>query len=167
MWTILLIEDDALSCQALTDVLEYYGYCVVTARSGAIGIEIALAYQPDLIICNVMLPDMLGWDILQQVQALEAIAATPFIFLTGLDERRYMRKAMILGADDYIFKPVSHQDLHQSLEALFRKRKRLVKPYPNSIKRVTKKLQSFISNNLIKTNPRSLSGRDQAPPKRG
>jgi len=164
MRTILLIEDDAISCQALTDVLEYYCYSVVAVRFGAIGIQMALAYQPDVILCDVMLPDILGWDVLQQVRGPEAIAATPFIFLTSLDERRYMRKGMILGADDYILKPVSNKDLHQTLEALFQKQERLAKPYIAEMKRVTQELQSIIYKDYLTGLPNRLGFKEYIQP---
>lgn len=174
MRTILIIEDHIVSCKALTAILENHGYAVVSAHLGEIGLQMAHAYQPDLILCDVLLPDLLGWDVLQQVRGSESIAPTLFVFLTGLEDREYMRKGMILGADDYLLKPVSNQHLIQTLDALFQKQERLAKPFVAEMKRVTQELQNIIykdyltglSNRLglkekVQPHLQSLSSQDQ------
>jgi len=153
MRTILLIEDNPVSATAMKLILESHGYAAIHSGTGLEGMAKAVAYQPDLILCDVMLPDILGWDVLQQIRSTPSINATPFIFLSGLDEKQYIRKGMILGADDYLLKPIEPGDLLESVGAVFRKYDRLTQPYVVEMQRVTQELQNVIYKDYLTAYP--------------
>jgi len=111
MPTLLLIEDHAPLRRNLADILALEGHRVLTAADGPAGLRLARNEQPDLIICDIMLPGMDGLEILAALRADAATAALPFIFLTARGEAPDIRAGMKLGADDYLPKPVARADL--------------------------------------------------------
>jgi DNA-binding NarL/FixJ family response regulator len=111
MTVILLIEDHPDMRENITLILRRSGHTVLTAANGREGLETARDEMPDLIVCDVMMPGLDGHDVLRAVRAERAIAGTPFIFLTARGEKRDLRTGMNLGADDYLTKPVSAEDL--------------------------------------------------------
>src|SRR5215213_7064980 len=102
---ILVIEDDPGIRRSLALSLRAAGYSVVEAGNGRAGLEIGLNELPDLIICDVNMPEMDGYAVVERVRQAPTLASTPFIFLTARDERADMRRGMNLGADDYLKKP--------------------------------------------------------------
>jgi len=92
------------------------------AATGAAGIEAIRSARPDLVICDVNMPGMDGYAVLEAVRAHPQLASTPFLFLTGLDGRHHFRAAMSLGADDYLAKPVRQDDLVAAVEARLARR---------------------------------------------
>ncbi len=111
MTVILIIEDHPDMRENIATILEHTGHAVLTACNGREGLEVAIDEMPDLIICDVMMPEMDGHQVLQAVRAEPAIAGTPFIFVTAKGEKRDLRTGMNLGADDYLTKPVSAEEL--------------------------------------------------------
>jgi len=111
MPTILLIEDHAPLRRNLEDILTLEGHRVLTAADGPSGLATARAAQPDLVICDIMLPGLDGLEILAALRASPATAAMPFIFLTAKGDAPDIRAGMSLGADDYLPKPVARADL--------------------------------------------------------
>lgn len=111
MNTILLIEDHASLRRNIAQILTIEGYRVLTAADGAAGIELLRADKPDLILCDIMLPGIGGYEILARIRADAATAALPFIFLTAKGDMPALRQGMNLGADDYLAKPVDASDL--------------------------------------------------------
>ncbi|MEO7045074.1 MAG: response regulator, partial [Ferruginibacter sp.] len=105
MKKILLIDDNDDIRNNTAEILEISNYDVVTAENGIIGVQKAIEHKPDLIICDIMMPELDGYGVLHAVHKNEAIKNTPFIFLTAKTERTDFRKGMELGADDYITKP--------------------------------------------------------------
>jgi CRP/FNR family transcriptional regulator, polysaccharide utilization system transcription regulator len=105
MKTILLIEDNKEIRKNTSEILELANYKVITAENGKIGIELAKKESPDLIICDVMMPQLDGFGVLQVLSQNAATASIPFIFLTAKTEKEDIRKGMNLGADDYLIKP--------------------------------------------------------------
>lgn len=83
----------------------------LVAENGRIGVELALREKPDLILCDVMMPEMDGYGVIAALRANEATVAIPFIFLTAKGEKPDIRAGMNLGADDYLTKPVAKADL--------------------------------------------------------
>jgi CheY-like chemotaxis protein len=102
MKKILLIEDNDDIRNNTKEILELSNYKVVVAENGKVGVEKAIEHEPDLIICDIMMPVLDGYGVLHAVQKNEIIKNTPFIFLTAKTERSDFRKGMELGADDYI-----------------------------------------------------------------
>ena len=108
---ILIIEDQAPMRRNIGLMLQMEGYEVVSAENGRIGIEMARKEKPDLILCDVMMPEMDGYGVVQSLRADDAFSTTPFVFLTAKSDRGDVRIGMNFGADDYLTKPVVRDDL--------------------------------------------------------
>ena len=121
MKKILLIEDNEDIRDNTGEILELAGYKVFTAENGKLGVEAALRENPDLIICDIMMPVLDGYGVLHVVQKNEDTKNTPFIFLTAKSERSDFRKGMELGADDYITKPFNGTELLNAVEGRLKK----------------------------------------------
>lgn len=125
MTSILVIEDEPRTRANLATILEMEGYTVFTAENGTAGLECAKRELPDLILCDVMMPELHGYGVLQALREHKPTAAIPFIFLTAKGERTDVRAGMDLGADDYLTKPASATDLLSAVAArLKRERQR-------------------------------------------
>src|SRR5665811_770251 len=105
MKSILLIEDNDELRENTAEILELANYKVVSAANGKLGIKAALKNKPDLIICDVMMPELDGYGVLHLINKNTELSGIPFIFLTAKSERSDLRKGMEMGADDYITKP--------------------------------------------------------------
>lgn len=121
MKKILLIEDNDDLRNNTAEILELSNYTVILAENGKDGIEKALEYQPDLIICDVMMPVLDGYGVLHAIHKNDSIKNTPFIFLTARTERTDFRKGMELGADDYITKPFTGTELLNAVDSRLKK----------------------------------------------
>jgi len=121
MKKILVIEDEPEMRRNITTLLRYYDYQPIAAENGFDGVEAARREKPDLILCDVMMPKMDGYGVLQAIQNDSALARIPFIFLTAKGEKDDLRDGMNLGADDYLTKPVANADLVQAIEARLRR----------------------------------------------
>jgi DNA-binding NarL/FixJ family response regulator len=108
---ILVIDDDAMMRRQISALLAAEGYATVEARNGREGVMLATKEKPDLVLCDITMPEMNGHRVLEAVRADTAIAHLPFIFLTGWGEREDLRTGMNLGADDYLVKPVEPAEL--------------------------------------------------------
>ena len=122
MALVLLIDDDDAIREVHAELLGMSGHETTQAVSGVAGIEAIRSARPDLVICDVDMPGMDGYAVLEAVRADPHIASTPFLFLTGLDARHHFRAAMSLGADDYLAKPVKQHDLVAAVEARLARR---------------------------------------------
>jgi signal transduction histidine kinase len=122
MTTILVIEDDLALCSNVVDLLEAEGYTALSAENGMVGVQVARAHLPDVIICDVMMPGLDGYGVLEELSRDPLMAAIPFIFLTAKAEKTDLRKGMNLGADDYIVKPFGHADLIGAISTRLAKR---------------------------------------------
>jgi CRP-like cAMP-binding protein/CheY-like chemotaxis protein len=111
MKTILLIEDDAVIRENTAELLELAGFTVHTAENGQLGVAQALATKPDLVVCDIMMPVLDGYGVLQIFNQHAQLAGVPFIFLTAKTERTDLRRGMELGADDYLTKPFDKAEL--------------------------------------------------------
>lgn len=99
------------------------------ARNGLEGVDLARAKEPDLILCDVNMPEMDGFGVLQQLQKTSSTASIPFIFLTAQSDRRSIRRGMELGADDYLAKPFTPTELEGAIEARFIKQETIKTQY--------------------------------------
>ena len=113
---ILIIEDDEAIRLTLQDMLEFNGHRVTAAGDGRSALN-AARQQPDLILCDVGLPDMDGFEVLQQLHARPECQTIPFIFLTARADRDDQRRGMALGADDYITKPFTEREILEAIAA--------------------------------------------------
>ncbi|MCB1204655.1 MAG: response regulator transcription factor [Verrucomicrobiae bacterium] len=114
---ILIIEDQGTMRRNLALLLEMEGFQVVTAENGRIGLETARRERPDVILCDVMMPEMDGYAVVQALRGEPDFATTPFLFLTAKGEKSDIRVGMNFGADDYLTKPVVRDDLLAAIEA--------------------------------------------------
>ena len=121
MKKILLIEDNAEIRENTSEILSLANYSVITAENGKIGVELAQRERPDLIICDIMMPELDGYGVLHILSKKEDTASIPFIFLTAKTEKTDIRKGMNLGADDYLTKPFDDTDLLNAIETRLRK----------------------------------------------
>jgi CRP-like cAMP-binding protein/CheY-like chemotaxis protein len=121
MTTILIIEDNQDVRENTAEILELANYKVITAVNGKDGVELAQQHKPDLIICDIMMPELDGYGVLHVLSKHVATATIPFIFLTAKTEKQDVRKGMGMGADDYITKPFDEADLLNAIEARIKK----------------------------------------------
>jgi DNA-binding NarL/FixJ family response regulator len=121
MKKILVIEDEPEMRRNITTLLRYYDYASVAAENGRAGVDAARREIPDLILCDVMMPELDGYGVLQALQGDASLARIPFIFLTAKGEKDDLRSGMNLGADDYLTKPVANADLVDAIEARLRR----------------------------------------------
>jgi CRP/FNR family transcriptional regulator, polysaccharide utilization system transcription regulator len=118
---LLVIEDNPDVRENIQEILELAGYNVAVAENGKAGVKRANEFNPDLIICDIMMPELDGYGVLNILTKNPTTAAIPFIFLTAKSEKDDFRKGMSLGADDYITKPFDETDLLNTIEKRIKK----------------------------------------------
>ncbi len=118
---ILVIDDDARLRQHYAELLKLDGYAVTEARNGREGVESARKDVPDLVLCDITMPEMNGHRVLETLRGEPRTAHVPFVFLTGWSEQGDVRTGMNLGADDYLTKPVAPEDLLAAIRARLRR----------------------------------------------
>ena len=116
MKTALIIEDCFEIRENLSEILELAGYNVIATDNGKEGISAAITKKPDFILCDIMMPHVNGYDVMQQVKRDPASANIPFIFVTASAEKREMELALTMGADGYVRKPFDDKDLFDAIE---------------------------------------------------
>ncbi|WP_405572585.1 response regulator [Winogradskyella sp. Asnod2-B02-A] len=129
MKKILLIEDNQDVRENTAEILEIENYYVSTAENGKIGVEKALKIIPDLIICDIMMPELDGYGVFESLKSMSKTASIPFIFLTAKSEKEDLRKGMNLGADDYLTKPFEENELLEAIECRIKKNDFLKKEF--------------------------------------
>lgn len=117
MKSVLVIEDEPHMRLNIAKLLQLEGYKVLEAPNGRIGVEMAGEHLPDIILCDVTMPDMDGFTALSIIRGTPALNTVPFIFLTARGDARDVRAGMNLGADDYLPKPFTATDLLSAIEA--------------------------------------------------
>jgi DNA-binding NarL/FixJ family response regulator len=121
MKKILIIEDEPEMRRNIATVLRFEKYEALVAENGRTGLELAREAKPDLILCDVMMPQLDGYGVLQALREDAELSLIPFIFLTAKGEKEDLRSGMNLGADDYLTKPVAKADLLRAIEARLRR----------------------------------------------
>jgi len=122
---ILVIDDESRMRKLVVEALSSEGFLVVEASNGREGVALAAREAPDLIVCDITMPEMNGHRVLQTLRDQPATAQIPFIFLTGWSEREDVRAGMNLGADDYLVKPVDPTELLAAVRSRLRRRKQV------------------------------------------
>ena len=123
--TILVIEDNAEICENIAGILQLDGYDVLTALDGKSGVEKALKHKPNLVLCDIMMPELDGYGVLHVLARHPDTADTPFIFLTAKAEKSDFRKGMGMGADDYLVKPFDGMELLETVAIRLKKSEQL------------------------------------------
>jgi DNA-binding response OmpR family regulator len=131
MKKILLIEDNTEVRENTSEIISLANYEVVTAENGKVGVELAQKERPDLIICDIMMPELDGYGVLHILSKKPETAGIPFIFLTAKTEKNDVRKGMNLGADDYLTKPFDDTELLNAIEVRL-KRTEMFKRYEST-----------------------------------
>ncbi len=121
MEKILLIEDNADFRDNIAEILSLNNYTVLTAENGSMGLSLALEEIPDLILCDVLLPDMNGFTVFSVIKNTESVSKVPFIFMTALTDKTEKCTGLELGAEDYITKPFSDLELISTLKCRLNK----------------------------------------------
>lgn len=148
--TVLIIEDNDDIREGTREILELAGYQVYEAPEGKTGVELAIKHLPDVILCDIMMPELDGFGVLFMLSKNQQTAVIPFIFLTAKAERADMRKAMELGADDYLTKPFDDIELLNAIETRLKKRKQLgSEPELNKDLRLSDEEQDLLLQELV------------------
>lgn len=117
MKTILIIEDETDTRENLQLMLEMEGYEALSAPNGRKGVALAKAEMPDVILCDVSMPELDGYGVLEALRTDERTVSIPFIFLTAKGDKRDLRMGMNLGADDYLTKPASAEEVLAAIQS--------------------------------------------------
>ena len=133
---LLIIEDSVDIRENTAELLELSGFTVETASDGLEGVRLARTWNPDLVICDIMMPNLDGFGVLQVFSSQPELASIPFIFLTAKTDRADMRKGMEMGADDFLTKPFQEVELLRAIEARLKKVKTPI-PLSASVSDVT------------------------------
>lgn len=131
--TILLIEDNPEMADNIVSILELADYNVLSAPNGRIGVDLAQKHVPDLVLCDVMMPELDGYGVLHILNKHPETAGIPFIFLTAKADKSDFREGMNLGADDYVTKPFDGFDLLKVIEIRLKKSALLKAPLGNDL----------------------------------
>lgn len=149
MHKILVIEDDSNLRLNTVDLLKEEGFEVIEAENGRVGIDLAKDSLPDLIISDIMMPEIDGYGVLSELQNDIITSAIPFIFLTAKTEFTDIRNGMNIGADDYITKPFRTQDLLNAVNARLKKKKQIDNKFNEMYERIAKYLPHELRTPLV------------------
>jgi signal transduction histidine kinase len=148
MSKILVIEDNDNLREELVMMLSLEGFEVMSAENGRVGFECAQHSPPDLILCDLMMPEMDGYATLEALRATPACATIPFICLTARTERVDVRKAMELGADDYLTKPFTASELITAVNAGVAKKARATRESEEKLADLRQRISSSLPHEL-------------------
>lgn len=140
---VLIIEDNTDIRENVVEILELAGYEVFDADNGKAGVDLAVKNLPDIILCDIMMPELDGYGVLYLLHKNPATAVIPFIFLTAKAERLDLRKGMEMGADDYLTKPFDDMELLHAIETRLKKKENQQTFYSKSLE----KLNDFVNRN--------------------
>jgi len=170
---ILVIDNEFEIIEVISEMLSIHGYQTKTAINGREGISAASKFNPDLILCDISMPEISGYEVLKSIRNNTKTYAIPFIFLTAKGDMKDLRKGMLMGADDYLTKPVSAEDLIAAVQTRLEKHNQITRQYKNEIEQtrydleITKNYdsltglpkQNVLEKKLKQLSPGSHSGR--------
>jgi two-component system, OmpR family, alkaline phosphatase synthesis response regulator PhoP len=133
MKTILIIEDELTVRESLIDLLEIEGFKAIAAENGKVGLRLAQEHNPDLVLCDISMPEMDGFGVLQRLREHPDTGAMPFIFLTARTTKIEFRRGMELGADDYLFKPFTVDELLSAISARLNKQAAMIQQFSSPV----------------------------------
>lgn len=158
--SILIIEDNDDIRESTTEILELANYQVYHADNGKTGVELAIKHLPDIILCDIMMPELDGYGVLFLLGKTPETSTIPFIFLTAKAERVDMRKGMEMGADDYLTKPFDDVELLNAIESRLQKKEKQEAFYNKSLEKLDNlvsrgdglaELQKLVADRKIRT----------------
>jgi serine/threonine-protein kinase PpkA len=148
MTTILIVEDDDAIRNNITRLLKLEGYDIVSAINGREGLQRALEARPDVVISDISMPEMDGFELLEKIRADKTLGATSVMLLTALDDRASMRRGMTAGADDYLAKPFTRVELLEALQGLLKKRGRIEESIQSAVEAREEHLKKAFTESL-------------------
>lgn len=146
MLKILVIEDDELIRETIKQLLESHSYRVITAENGRVGVQVALSDLPDLILCDVQMPELDGYEVLRTLRQNSLAATIPFIFLTAQGAKADFRRGMELGADDYLTKPFTKLELLGAISSRVSKRQTITQPLTEALQQAEARLNYLVND---------------------
>lgn len=149
MKSILVIDDNTDIRENTAEILEMSGYKTLTAENGKRGVELALKEKPDLIVCDIMMPELDGYGVLHLLRKNPETLHIPFIFLTAKTDRTDLRKGMEMGADDYITKPFEDIELLNAIEVRLKKIKIFDQQYSMSQSGISQFLKDIKNTGIL------------------
>ena len=132
MTTILIVEDEIQTKKVLLDSLRFEGFTAIAADNGKTGLDLAKKHRPNLIVCDIMMPEMDGYEVLSALREQRSTTAIPIIFLTAKVTMSDLRLGMDLGAEDYLTKPCTVDRLLTAIKARLRRNRELKQYYSSS-----------------------------------
>lgn len=128
MHKVLIIEDEAQTRNLFLNCLKFEGFEALGANNGSLGVQLAHRHHPELVVCDIMMPDMDGYQVLAKLRQNPATATIPFIFLTAKVAMSELRRGMTLGADDYLTKPCTIDDFLAAIATRLQRHTELQSP---------------------------------------
>ncbi|MBD2294357.1 response regulator [Anabaena sphaerica FACHB-251] len=153
---ILIIEDDAQIRDNIQQILDLEGFSTITAEDGWHGLQMAEQHQPDMIICDLMMPHLDGYGLIKALRQKPGTAAIPFIFITAKSERADLRRAMELGADDYLTKPFQVDEFLQVITTRLEKHQIVSQYYRGQIEQMESQLNYLARHDSLTGLPNQL-----------
>ncbi|NJR49975.1 MAG: response regulator [Leptolyngbyaceae cyanobacterium CSU_1_3] len=139
MKKILVIEDEQAVRESILDLLEAEGFRAIGGETGSVGLELARQNHPDLILCDVQMPDLDGYSVLTNLRQTTETSGIPFIFLTARGTKSDIRYGMELGADDYLTKPCTATELLGAISGRLAKQAALIQRYKRQMSIATQR----------------------------
>ncbi len=158
---ILVVEDEASIRSNILELLEYESFESKGAENGALGLRLAQEWRPDLILCDVMMPEMDGYAMLTALRQDPKTATVPLVFLTAKVDKAALRQGMNLGADDYLTKPFSRVELLEAIEARLTKQAVITEQYQSELKQAEAKISHLLYYDNVTDLPNRLLLREK------
>ena len=148
MTSVLLIDDNGPIRMMLVEILNVAGYDVLEAADGAEGWKLATSRMPDIILSDIRMPEMDGFELLERIRGHQKTEAMPFIFLSSLSEREDIRKGMAMGADDFISKPFTSEEITEAIRGCLLKRQKIDHKHDSTIRLLRKSIAYSLPHEL-------------------
>lgn len=149
MIKILVIEDEEAVRTNLLEMLDAEGFSVMGAQDGRTGMQLAQDYVPDLVICDIMMPELDGYGVLAELRRDPLTAAIPFVFLTARADRTDLRRGMELGADDYLVKPFTISEVLRAISTRLDKRSQVSAYYQNKLDELRSNIAASLPHEFL------------------
>jgi DNA-binding response OmpR family regulator len=147
--TILLVDDDPAILEGVVDLLQLYGYNLLTASDGKLALEVMQDYTPDLVISDIMMPEMDGYEFYEAVRSRPEWVPIPFIFLTARGQQVDIRRGQSLGADAYLVKPFEPEDLLIAIDARLKRARAIQAVTQADVDQMKQQLITIISTGTL------------------
>lgn len=161
MKKILVIEDDTCIRNNLMELLTALEFFPIAAENGLVGVQLARSQRPDLILCDLIMPELDGYGVLSVLQQDPTTATIPFIGLTACQERSHRRQVMELGASDYLSKPFTHSELTGAIKAQLGKQQKLQQRQALAIQEAISQLNDLVYYDSLTNLPNRLLLRER------